>query len=231
MPWGVPCLPVPSLVGDSVNAKCIVSALGDVPGAVGAAQALTDMMAPAPSSPGCLCKPHTEELWRWDPRGGMRGWEGMVDAQHSSAVFLHWIYCLYFGLHLSRVAEVSWELCLVHLGWKRLRRQSVCWGGVAGHERMKDTRPCCCPCRAGRAGGEPLTPCISPGRRLLHDVDAGHLSFVEEVFENQVRLPGGQWIHMTDAYTDVVRTKRAAWRRAATPGCSGRKPRRGSGEI
>lgn len=48
---------------------------------------------------------------------------------------------------------------------------------------------------------------ISPGCRLLHDVDAGHLSFVEEVFENQVRLPGGQWIHMTDAYSDVVRTK------------------------
>lgn len=36
-------------------------------------------------------------------------------------------------------------------------------------------------------------------------MDAGHLSFVEEVFENQVRLPGGQWIHMTDSYTDVVR--------------------------
>lgn len=58
-------------------------------------------------------------------------------------------------------------------------------------------------------------PCISPGCRLLHDVDAGHLSFVEEVFENQVRLPGGQWIHMTDAYTDVVRRRWAA---------GGRKP-------
>ncbi|XP_027766307.1 dysferlin-like, partial [Empidonax traillii] len=44
---------------------------------------------------------------------------------------------------------------------------------------------------------------VCPERTLLHDVDAGHLSFVEEVFENQVRLPGGQWIHMTDAYTDV----------------------------
>ncbi|OXB55867.1 UNVERIFIED_CONTAM: hypothetical protein H355_002984, partial [Colinus virginianus] len=42
-----------------------------------------------------------------------------------------------------------------------------------------------------------------PGCRLLHEADAGHLSFVEEVFENQVRLPGGQWIHMADAYTDV----------------------------
>ncbi|KFU91022.1 Dysferlin, partial [Chaetura pelagica] len=44
---------------------------------------------------------------------------------------------------------------------------------------------------------------ICPEKTLLHDVDAGHLSFVEEVFENEVRLPGGQWIHMADAYTDV----------------------------
>lgn len=70
----------------------------------------------------------------------------------------------------------------------------------------------CAAARAGLGGqeGEPLMPWISLGCRLLHDVDAGHLSFVEEVFENQVRLPGGQWIHMTDAYTDVVRMKRAA---------------------
>uniref|UniRef100_A0A8C3IJP6 Dysferlin n=1 Tax=Chrysemys picta bellii TaxID=8478 RepID=A0A8C3IJP6_CHRPI len=44
---------------------------------------------------------------------------------------------------------------------------------------------------------------ISPEKTLLYDTDAGHMSFVEEVFENQVRLPGGQWIHMADAYTDV----------------------------
>uniref|UniRef100_A0A8C3Q006 Dysferlin n=1 Tax=Chrysolophus pictus TaxID=9089 RepID=A0A8C3Q006_CHRPC len=44
---------------------------------------------------------------------------------------------------------------------------------------------------------------ISPEKTMLHEADAGHLSFVEEVFENQVRLPGGQWIHMADAYTDV----------------------------
>lgn len=43
-----------------------------------------------------------------------------------------------------------------------------------------------------------------PSRSLLHDPDAGHLSFVEEVFENQTRLPGGQWIYMSDNYTDVV---------------------------
>ncbi|XP_044284631.1 dysferlin isoform X4 [Varanus komodoensis] len=44
---------------------------------------------------------------------------------------------------------------------------------------------------------------VSPEKTLLYDVDAGHMSFVEEVFENQVRLPGGQWIHMPEAYTDV----------------------------
>ncbi|XP_063781358.1 dysferlin isoform X3 [Pseudophryne corroboree] len=44
---------------------------------------------------------------------------------------------------------------------------------------------------------------ISPEKTLLYGSDAGHMSFVEEVFENQARLPGGQWIHMTEAYTDV----------------------------
>ncbi|XP_029450348.1 dysferlin isoform X2 [Rhinatrema bivittatum] len=44
---------------------------------------------------------------------------------------------------------------------------------------------------------------ISPEKTLLYDIDAGHMSFVEEVFENQARLPGGQWIHMSEAYTDV----------------------------
>ncbi|XP_066488201.1 dysferlin isoform X3 [Tiliqua scincoides] len=44
---------------------------------------------------------------------------------------------------------------------------------------------------------------VSPEKTLLYDVDAGHMNFMEEVFENQVRLPGGQWIHMAEAYTDV----------------------------
>ncbi|XP_072112884.1 dysferlin isoform X1 [Mobula birostris] len=44
---------------------------------------------------------------------------------------------------------------------------------------------------------------ISPEKTLLYDVDAGHMTFVEEVFENQMRLPGGQWIQMTDTYTDI----------------------------
>ena len=40
--------------------------------------------------------------------------------------------------------------------------------------------------------------------RLLYDTDAGHMSFVEEVFETQMRLPGGQWIGMPEGFTDVV---------------------------
>uniref|UniRef100_A0A3P8UX60 Dysferlin, limb girdle muscular dystrophy 2B (autosomal recessive) n=1 Tax=Cynoglossus semilaevis TaxID=244447 RepID=A0A3P8UX60_CYNSE len=44
---------------------------------------------------------------------------------------------------------------------------------------------------------------ISPERTLLFDVDAGHMTFTEEVFENQMRLPAGQWIGMTEGYTDV----------------------------
>ncbi|XP_058637229.1 dysferlin isoform X9 [Onychostoma macrolepis] len=44
---------------------------------------------------------------------------------------------------------------------------------------------------------------ISPEKTLLYDTDAGHVSFLEEVFENQMRLPGGQWIGMSEGYTDV----------------------------
>lgn len=32
------------------------------------------------------------------------------------------------------------------------------------------------------------------------------MTFTEEVFENQMRLPGGQWIGMPEGYTDVVRS-------------------------
>uniref|UniRef100_A0A673J676 Dysferlin-like n=1 Tax=Sinocyclocheilus rhinocerous TaxID=307959 RepID=A0A673J676_9TELE len=44
---------------------------------------------------------------------------------------------------------------------------------------------------------------VSPEKTLLYDADAGHISFLEEVFENQMRLPGGQWIGMSEGYTDV----------------------------
>lgn len=76
--WGavwVPCLPVPSLVGNSMNAKYVVSALGDVLGVMGAAQVLKDMVAPEPSSPSCLREPHAEQLWWWGPTEALSGWE------------------------------------------------------------------------------------------------------------------------------------------------------------
>ncbi|XP_056883020.1 dysferlin isoform X2 [Takifugu flavidus] len=44
---------------------------------------------------------------------------------------------------------------------------------------------------------------ISPEKTLLIDADAGHMTFTEEVFENQMRLPGGQWIGISEGYTDV----------------------------
>ncbi|XP_041074075.1 dysferlin isoform X4 [Polyodon spathula] len=44
---------------------------------------------------------------------------------------------------------------------------------------------------------------ISPEKTLLYDADAGHMTFMEEVFENHMRLPGGQWIGMPEGYTDV----------------------------
>uniref|UniRef100_A0A8B9K2L9 Dysferlin, limb girdle muscular dystrophy 2B (autosomal recessive) n=1 Tax=Astyanax mexicanus TaxID=7994 RepID=A0A8B9K2L9_ASTMX len=52
--------------------------------------------------------------------------------------------------------------------------------------------------------------CIQPEKTLLYDADAGHMSFVEEVFENQMRLPGGQWIGMPEGYTDVNGEKATA---------------------
>ncbi|KAG2465642.1 DYSF protein, partial [Polypterus senegalus] len=44
---------------------------------------------------------------------------------------------------------------------------------------------------------------ISPEKTLLFDSDAGHMTFMEEVFENQMRLPGRQWIGMSECFTDV----------------------------
>lgn len=94
--------------------------------------------------------------------------------------------------------------------------ESGCWGGTAGPERREEWGRAAAHAGLGGQEGKPLMPSVSPGCRLLHDVDAGHLSFVEEVFENQVRLPGGQWIHMTDAYTDVVRAEQAGGGSAPT---------------
>lgn len=40
---------------------------------------------------------------------------------------------------------------------------------------------------------------------LLTEADAGHSEFVDEVFENQTRYPGGEWAAASEPYTDVVR--------------------------
>lgn len=40
---------------------------------------------------------------------------------------------------------------------------------------------------------------------LLMEADAGHSEFVDEVFENQTRYPGGEWAAASEPYTDVVR--------------------------
>lgn len=40
---------------------------------------------------------------------------------------------------------------------------------------------------------------------LLTEADAGHSEFLDEVFENQTRYPGGEWAAASEPYTDVVR--------------------------
>lgn len=40
---------------------------------------------------------------------------------------------------------------------------------------------------------------------LLTEADAGHTEFVDEVYENQTRLPGGEWKLAAEPYTDVVK--------------------------
>lgn len=40
--------------------------------------------------------------------------------------------------------------------------------------------------------------------RLLTEADAGHTEFVDEVYENETRLPGGEWKLAAEPYTDVV---------------------------
>lgn len=40
---------------------------------------------------------------------------------------------------------------------------------------------------------------------MLFDKDAGHKDFLEEVYELQTRLPGGNWGLASVPWTDVVR--------------------------
>ncbi|XP_031416619.1 myoferlin isoform X1 [Clupea harengus] len=44
---------------------------------------------------------------------------------------------------------------------------------------------------------------IDPERSLLTEADAGHTEFLDEVFENETRLPGRDWKSASEPYTDV----------------------------
>ncbi|KAI4889280.1 hypothetical protein NFI96_010829, partial [Prochilodus magdalenae] len=44
---------------------------------------------------------------------------------------------------------------------------------------------------------------VDPERSLLTEADAGHTEFLDEVYENQTRFPGGEWKDATETYTDV----------------------------
>uniref|UniRef100_A0A3P9PXD5 Myoferlin n=1 Tax=Poecilia reticulata TaxID=8081 RepID=A0A3P9PXD5_POERE len=42
-----------------------------------------------------------------------------------------------------------------------------------------------------------------PPRSLLTEADAGHTEFIDEVFQNETRFPGGEWNPAAEPYTDV----------------------------
>uniref|UniRef100_A0A8B9KLI0 Myoferlin n=1 Tax=Astyanax mexicanus TaxID=7994 RepID=A0A8B9KLI0_ASTMX len=44
---------------------------------------------------------------------------------------------------------------------------------------------------------------VEPQKSLLTEADAGHSEFVDEVYENQTRFPGGEWKDAAEPYTDV----------------------------
>ncbi|KAI5627367.1 myoferlin, partial [Silurus asotus] len=44
---------------------------------------------------------------------------------------------------------------------------------------------------------------LDPEKGLLTEADAGHSEFVDEVYENQTRYPGGEWAAASEPYTDV----------------------------
>ena len=45
---------------------------------------------------------------------------------------------------------------------------------------------------------------ISPELSLMYDKDAGHTTFIEDVYELQTRLPGGPWTMAQVYWTDSV---------------------------
>uniref|UniRef100_H3C6P9 Myoferlin n=1 Tax=Tetraodon nigroviridis TaxID=99883 RepID=H3C6P9_TETNG len=44
---------------------------------------------------------------------------------------------------------------------------------------------------------------IDPEKALLTEADAGHTEFMDEVFQNETRFPGGEWKAASEAFTDV----------------------------
>ncbi|TRY55559.1 hypothetical protein DNTS_023156 [Danionella cerebrum] len=44
---------------------------------------------------------------------------------------------------------------------------------------------------------------VDPEKTLLSEADAGHTEFVDEVYENETRFPGGEWKVAAEPYTDV----------------------------
>ncbi|XP_056626816.1 myoferlin isoform X1 [Triplophysa dalaica] len=44
---------------------------------------------------------------------------------------------------------------------------------------------------------------VDPERSLLAEADAGHTEFLDEVYENESRFPGGEWKPAAESYTDV----------------------------
>ncbi|XP_077437415.1 myoferlin isoform X2 [Vanacampus margaritifer] len=44
---------------------------------------------------------------------------------------------------------------------------------------------------------------VDPARCLLTEADAGHTEFMDEVFHNETRFPGGEWKPAAEPYTDV----------------------------
>ncbi|KAL4641016.1 myoferlin [Arapaima gigas] len=44
---------------------------------------------------------------------------------------------------------------------------------------------------------------VDPEKGLLMEADAGHTEFIDEVFQNETRLPGGEWNPAAEPYTDL----------------------------
>lgn len=51
--------------------------------------------------------------------------------------------------------------------------------------------------------------CVTLCFSLLTEADAGHTEFMDEVFQNETRFPGGEWKAASEPFTDVVRAARS----------------------